>query len=58
MLFYLLERVVLKGTWALHASAWILHSDAVMLIHFENCQIHDETTHDIALSSENTPFWF
>lgn len=51
-------RGMLKDKQALLTSAWILQCNIIILIHFENCQIHDEMNHDVASSSENFPFGF
>lgn len=49
---------LLKARQALVTSDWIRQCNMIILIHLENCQIHDEMNCDVALSSENFPLAF
>lgn len=50
--------MLLKDRQALVTSDWILQCNMIILIHLENCQIHDEMNRDVASSSENFPLAF
>lgn len=49
---------LLKDRQAWVTSGWILQRNMIILIHLENCQIHDEMNCDVASSSENVPLAF